>query len=95
MTLKSKGNTNKPTSVQQQTNTKPSDSWETEYGRFLADTDMDFWNKVCVIGAKVWKEQFKGQDPIGKEVSINNGRFTVIGIMESRGDGLEQGRKRR
>ena len=53
---------------------------------------MDFWNKVCVIGAKVWKEQFKGQDPIGKEVSINNRRFTVIGIMKSRGDGLERGR---
>ena len=66
--------------------------WKTEYGRFLADTDMDFWNKVCVIGAKVWKEQFKGQDPIGKEVSINNRRFTVIGIMKSRGDGLERGR---
>ena len=66
--------------------------WKTEYGRFLADTDMDFWNKVCVIGAKVWKEQFKGQDPVGKEVSINNRRFTIIGIMESRGDGLEHGR---
>ena len=66
--------------------------WKTEYGRFLADTDMDFWNKVCVIGAKVWKEQFKGQDPVGKEVSINNRRFTIIGIMESRGDGLERGR---
>ena len=66
--------------------------WKTEYGRFLADTDMDFWNKVCVIGAKVWKEQFKGQNPVGKEVSINNRRFTVIGIMESRGDGLERGR---
>ena len=66
--------------------------WKTEYGRFLADTDMDFWNKVCVIGAKVWKEQFKGQNPIGKEVSINNRRFTIIGIMESRGDGLERGR---
>ncbi|MYA70955.1 FtsX-like permease family protein [Candidatus Poribacteria bacterium] len=66
--------------------------WKAEYGRFLADTDMDFWNKVCVIGAKVWKEQFKGQDPVGKEVSINNRRFTVIGIMESRGDGLERGR---
>ena len=66
--------------------------WQTEYGRFLADTDMDFWNKVCVIGAKVWKEQFKGQDPIGKEVGINNRRFTIIGIMESRGDGLERGR---
>ncbi len=66
--------------------------WKTEYGRFLADTDMDFWNKVCVIGSRVWKEQFKGQNPIGKEVGINNGRFTVIGVMESRGDGLEQGR---
>ena len=70
--------------------------WKTEYGRFLADTDMDFWTKVCVIGSKIWKEQFKGEDPIGKEVVINNfgnnKRFTVIGIMESRGDGLERGK---
>ena len=66
--------------------------WEAEYGRFLADTDMDFWNKVCVIGAKVWKEQFKGQNPIGKEVGINNNRFTVVGIMKSRGDGFDEGR---
>lgn len=66
--------------------------WEAEFGRFLADTDMDFWNKVCVIGAKVWKEQFKGQDPIGKEVGINNNRFTVVGIMKSRGDGFDEGR---
>ena len=65
--------------------------WEAEHGRFLADTDMDFWNKVCVIGSKVWKEQFKGQNPIGKEVGIDNKRFTVIGIMESRGDGFDKG----
>ena len=66
--------------------------WEAEYGRFLADTDMDFWNKVCVIGTKVWKEQFKGQNPIGEEVGINNMRFTVIGIMKERGDGFDEGR---
>ncbi len=66
--------------------------WEAEYGRFLADTDMDFWNKVCVIGSKVWKEQFKGQDPIGEEVGINNMRFTVIGVMSARGDGFDEGR---
>ena len=70
--------------------------WQTEFGRFLADTDMDTWTKVCVIGSKIWKEQFNGQNPIGKEVIINNHgnnkRFTVIGIMESRGDGLERGR---
>ena len=70
--------------------------WQTEFGRFLADTDMDTWTKVCVIGSKIWKEQFKGQDPIGKEVIVdshgNKKRFTVIGIMESRGDGLERGK---
>lgn len=66
--------------------------WHSEYGRFLADTDMDLWNKVCVIGSQVWKEQFKGLDPIGKEVSINNRRFNVIGVMESRGPGLEAGK---
>ena len=65
--------------------------WETEFGRFIADTDMDLWNKVCVIGAKVWKEQFKGQNPIGEEVGINNQRFTVVGIMKSRGDGFDEG----
>ena len=70
--------------------------WQTEFGRFLADTDMDTWTKVCVIGSKIWKEQFKGQNPIGKEVIVdshgNKKRFTVIGIMESRGDGLERGK---
>lgn len=70
--------------------------WQTEFGRFLADTDMDTWTKVCVIGSKIWKEQFRGQDPIGKEVIVdshgNKKRFTVIGIMESRGDGLERGK---
>ena len=70
--------------------------WCTEFGRFLADTDMDTWTKVCVIGSKIWKEQFKGQDPIGKEVIVdshgNKKRFTVIGIMEGRGDGLERGK---
>ena len=66
--------------------------WEAEFGRFLADTDMDLWDKVCVIGSKVWKEQFNGRNPIGKEVGINNNRFTVVGIMESKGDGFDEGR---
>lgn len=66
--------------------------WHTQIGRFLADTDMDLWNKVCVIGSQVWKEQFKSMDPIGKEVSINNRRFNIIGVMNSRGPGLEAGK---
>ena len=56
-------------------NIKPSADGKRNIGRFLADTDMDFWNKVCVIGAKVWKEQFKGQNPVGKEVEYQQQTF--------------------
>ncbi len=63
--------------------------WYNGYGRFLSDADVSLWNKVCVIGEEVWRELFAGLDPIGRELKINNQRFTVVGIMESRGKGLD------
>ena len=62
--------------------------WYSSYGRFLSDDDLDLWTKVCVIGEEIWRDLFAGLDPIGRELKINNQRFTVIGIMESRGKGL-------
>jgi len=62
--------------------------WHINYGRFLSDDDLSLWNKVCVIGEEVWREMFSGMDPIGRELKIDQQRFTVIGIMESRGKGL-------
>ena len=63
--------------------------WYNRYGRFLSDDDVDLWRKVCVIGEEIWRDLFAGFDPIGRELKINNQRFTVIGIMESRGKGLD------
>ena len=54
-----------------------------------------FWNKVCVIGAKVWKEQFKGQNPIGKEVGINNMRFYCYWDYGESRRWVRRGEKRR
>jgi putative ABC transport system permease protein len=56
-------------------------------GRFLADEDMDGWNKVCVIGAKVQQELFPDEDPIGKDVEIQNVTLTVVGVLEPKGGG--------
>ncbi|MCZ6676857.1 MAG: ABC transporter permease [Candidatus Poribacteria bacterium] len=64
-------------------------NWHNGYGRFLSDDDLSLWNKVCVIGEEIWKDLFAGLDPIGRELKINNQRFTIIGIMESRGSGLD------
>ena len=63
--------------------------WYNGYGRFLSDDDLDMWSKVCVIGEQIWRDLFAGLDPVGRELKINNQRFTVIGIMESRGKGLD------
>ncbi len=63
--------------------------WYNGYGRFLSDDDLDMWSKVCVIGEEIWKDLFAGLDPVGREIKINNQRFTVIGIMESKGKGLD------
>ena len=63
--------------------------WYSGYGRFLSDDDLSLWSKVCVIGEEIWRDLFAELDPIGREIKINNQRFTVVGVMESRGKGLD------
>lgn len=59
--------------------------WYSELGRFISDEDVSMWKKVCVIGTKVLNELFEEINPIGREIKINNQRFTVVGVMESQG----------
>ena len=42
-----------------------------------------------MIGEEIWKDLFAELDPIGREIKINNQRFTIVGVMESRGKGLD------
>jgi len=62
-----------------------SQSWFLNYGRFLSNDDMSTWDKVAVIGAKVWEEMFNKVNPIGREIRLGRERFTVIGVMEEKG----------
>ena len=39
---------------------------------------------MCVIGPDVAEALFPSLDPIGKEILVNNHRFTVIGVAEER-----------
>lgn len=63
-------------------------NWRNELGRFIADEDMSAWDKICIIGSEIWQELFGGFNPIGREITIDNQRFTVVGVMESKGSGL-------
>jgi len=58
-------------------------------GRFINDNDIIKSLKVAVIGTAVENELFPTEDPIGKEISINGVKFTVIGVMGAVANGAE------
>lgn len=49
-------------------------------GRFINESDLNNSSKVAVIGNKVKLDLFKGEDPIGKYISVYGINFKVIGV---------------
>jgi putative ABC transport system permease protein len=50
-------------------------------GRFVNNSDIINNEKVVAIGLKVKQDLFKEEDPIGKEILVNNINFKVIGVF--------------
>lgn len=61
-------------------------NWNVQAGRFISPDDMTNSTKVCIIGNKVWDHLFGKGQVIGNEITLNNQRFRVIGVMEEKGD---------
>jgi putative ABC transport system permease protein len=55
-------------------------------GRFLPREQPDA--PVCVIGARIQRELFPGQNPLGQVVRIGDWRFRVIGVIAPRGTSI-------
>ncbi|OPZ61056.1 MAG: Macrolide export ATP-binding/permease protein MacB [Deltaproteobacteria bacterium ADurb.Bin510] len=56
-------------------------------GRNLSEQDVRNSTKVCIIGQTVIDNLFGGANPIGEVIRINKVPFTVIGALESKGQG--------
>lgn len=54
-------------------------------GRFINDLDINDFRKVIVIGDNVRLALFKGVDPLGEYINLNNVPFKVVGIIHDRG----------
>ena len=63
-------------------------NWYIQAGRFITQSDLERREPICVIGSEVRKDIFKMEDPIGLELKINTERFTVIGVMEEKGNSM-------
>jgi putative ABC transport system permease protein len=59
--------------------------WKVSEGRIFKKEEVDAARRVVVIGDKVKKYFFGKVSPLGKEIMIRNIKFTVIGVMESKG----------
>jgi putative ABC transport system permease protein len=53
-------------------------------GRLFTQEEDDRHAHVCVVGHDTWEELFGDRSAVGKEVTIENGVYTVIGVLDLR-----------
>ncbi|GHA35156.1 ABC transporter permease [Salinimicrobium marinum] len=58
---------------------------ELEAGRDITYFDVQNNNNVAILGSDFQDGLFENEDPIGKTISVRGVKFTVIGILESKG----------
>ena len=80
------GNQNWSTGIQGTTpNVMIVRDWGVEYGRSFSEEDVSNSTKVCLLGQTVAENLFGDLDPVGKTVRIEGMPFTVVGVLESKG----------
>jgi putative ABC transport system permease protein len=60
---------------------------QVQNGRFL-DSDKQQSSSVAILGSAIAQKLFLKENPIGKELQINNISFQVIGVMQQKGSFL-------
>ena len=61
-------------------------------GRFINANDLINNEKVAIIGQKINLDLFKGKNPIGEKIAVNNINFKVVGVFTDPGGEREEGR---
>lgn len=57
-------------------------------GRFIMPIDVEYRQKVVLLGSEVAKELFGFINPVGEKVQINGTNFKVVGILEEKGSAI-------
>ncbi len=63
-------------------------NWDLSAGRAFTEQDVKSATKVCLLGQTVVDMLFGGVDPVGQIVRIKKIPFTVIGVLEPKGQDL-------
>ena len=68
-------------------------SWYTEGGEIFSDDDIKSASRVALIGKTVAENLFGEVDPIGQTIRVQKNPFTIVGLLENKGqsfDGRDQ-----
>lgn len=57
-------------------------NWKVEYGRDLRESDVQYSNNVCLLGADVVDKIFPNLNPVGQTVKVDGKPMKVAGILE-------------
>ena len=80
------GNLNWSTTVQGVTNDFfGAREWDLTRGRLFNPEEINGSSKVVILGETVSENLFPNQDPLGQNIRINRVPFTVIGLLEPKG----------
>ncbi len=60
--------------------------YELALGRNLTAADVEFNRPVTVIGEDLREELFPNEDPMEKIIVLDDSRYTVVGVLEARGE---------
>lgn len=57
-------------------------------GRFITDLDIEYRQKIAVLGATTAANLFPTSDPVGQYILVNGTSFKVVGVLASKGSSL-------
>ncbi|MDF1544685.1 MAG: ABC transporter permease [bacterium] len=58
-------------------------------GRFISDLDVQYRRFTCVLGSDITDVLFDGENPLGKEIRVNNVRMEVVGVLDKKESNLD------
>ncbi len=60
------------------------------FGTFFTHADVESRTHVVAIGMQVYRDLFTpGTDPVGRAIRVNGVSFTVVGVMEEKGEAAQ------
>ncbi|GGE33857.1 permease [Pullulanibacillus camelliae] len=57
-------------------------------GRFITDIDMDYRQKVIVLGSETAQTLFGMENPVGQKLLVNGDSYKVVGVLTEKGGSM-------